>query len=176
MSESLQNTNNDLLACIGFVGLMTFSTLEALSGLGQIDLKALDVRSEDITRHGPTFYTLLLLVTCLLQLIVSIRLRVAVGRFSLALDPTDRPFRPFRLTDSYLGYLLLAFLFTLSVHLYVVVLRSPTESELPLVLAFDAVVLVITILAEPISLHMAHRHYRKLEKPLANSQPTSKPA
>ncbi len=128
-ATSLENTNHDLLACIGFVGLMMFSGLETLSGLGQVRPGAgIDIPAAAIVRHGPIIYTTLMTVTCLLQLVIYVRLRVALGRLSLDADPTDRPFRPLTLTDSFLGYLLLAFLFVVALHLQLAAL-FPTLEE-----------------------------------------------
>ena len=44
-----------------------------------------------------------MLVACAVGLITYLRIRVAIGQFSLDLDLTDRPFRPLTLTDSLLG-------------------------------------------------------------------------
>jgi hypothetical protein len=158
-SASLKNTNNDLLNSIAFVGLMLFSALESLSGLGSRGLRGGDLRSEDIVRYGPIIYTSLMVVTCFLQLVVYVRLRVALGRFSLELDPSDRPFRPFRLTDSFLGYVLLAFLFAVSVHLFADVIAPPLRGNWPLSLAFDATAFLLAVLAEPLTLMVAGRRH-----------------
>lgn len=155
-TASLERTNKDMLGTIGFVGLMLFSALETMSGLGSIKLReGADLRSDDIQSFGPAIYTTFMVVTCLLSLLIYLRLRIAVGRQSLDLDPTDRPFRPFRLTDSFLGYLLLVFLFGVSLHLLLVVI-VPEWGEFPApALAIDAVALTLAILAEPITLILA---------------------
>jgi hypothetical protein len=163
-SESLKNTNNDLLNSIAFVGLMLFSALETLSSLGSRELHGGDLRTEDITRYGPVIYTGLMVITCLLQLIIYIRLRIALGGFSLALDPTDRPFRPFRLTDSFLGYLLLAFLLAVSVHLFVDVVVPPLRGEWRISLAIDAAALVLATLAEPLTLMWYARQEKRYSR------------
>lgn len=161
-SESLSNTNQDLLSCLSFTGLIMFSAMEMISGLGQIRLQqGADLRTEDILHSGPSLYTGLMVLTCLLQLVIYIRLRVALGRFSLDLDPGDRPFRPFRLTDSYLGYILLVFLTGVSVHLLVLAVVPALRASLPVVLAIDAVVVTIALLAEPITLAVLGRRYAR---------------
>ena len=62
-----------------------------------------------IQQYGPTAYVGLMMVTCLMGMVGYLRVRVAISKFSLMLDPTDRPFKPFKLTDSLLGYLTVAF-------------------------------------------------------------------
>jgi hypothetical protein len=158
-SESLEGTNKDMLAALGFVGLMLFSTLEILSGLGAIHLGQSDLSSESIITQGPLIYTALMLVTCLLQLVAYIRLRVAVGKMSLELDPTDRPFRPFRLTDSYLGYLLVAFLTAVSAHLFLVELVPAWQQDFRPLLVCDALILAVVVVIEPAVLAVAGRVY-----------------
>jgi hypothetical protein len=159
-SESLANTNDDLLSCLSFTGLIMFSAMEMISGLGQVRLRqGADLRAEDIVAGGPALYTGLMLLTCLLQLVAYVRLRVALGRFSLELDPTDRPFRPFRLTDSYLGYVLLVFLTGVSTHLFALAAVPALRANLALVLALDAAVVTVALLAEPITLAAVGRGY-----------------
>jgi hypothetical protein len=160
-SESLKNTNNDLLNSLGFVGLILFSALETLSGLGERGLRGGDLRSEDVVEVGPFIYTTLMVVTCLFQAVIYIRLRIALGKFSLDLDPNDRPFRPFRLTDSFLGYLLLAFLLAVSVHLWVDVIAPPLRGEWTISLSIDAAVFLLAVLAEPLTLVLAGRRYHR---------------
>src|SRR3954447_18970688 len=54
VSASLEDANHGLIADIGFVGLMTFSVFEVLSGLGQIQTRHLpDLRADDIRLYGP---------------------------------------------------------------------------------------------------------------------------
>jgi hypothetical protein len=158
VSDSLKNANDDMLACISFVGLMLFSALETLSGLGHIE-RAGDLRAEDIVHAGPVIYTALMVVTCLLQMIIYIRLRLAVGKFSLDLDPTDRPFRPLRLTDSLLGYILLAFLFAVSLHLFLDVVAPGLNGRERLLLGIDAGAFALAVVAEQIALVIAGRTF-----------------
>ena len=99
---------------------------------------------------------LLMAVTCFFGLVTYIRLRVAVGARSLQIDPNDRPFRPLRLTDSLLGYMLLAFLFGVSLHF----LLYPHLGE-RLLFAVDAAAVGGAILAEQITLVVAGWAYRK---------------
>lgn len=160
VSASLQNTNDDLLACISFVGLILFSALETLSGLGHVEARSgTDLRTEDVVAVGPVIYTGLMVVTCLLQLTIYIRLRIAVGKFSLELDPTDRPFRPLQLTDSLLGYILLAFLFAVSLHLFLDALAPPLRRNQAAHLAIDAAALLAAILAEQVALVIAGKAF-----------------
>ncbi len=157
-AESLEGVNQDMLASLGFVGLMLFSVLEILSGLGQVkDGAAIDLARDDILRFGPTIYTFMILITCALQMAIYLRLRVALGRFSLELDPTDRPFRPFRLTDSFLGYALLAFLLGVSAHLFLTVAFPGLARQAGVLLAIDAAVVGAGLAAEPITLILAGR-------------------
>ena len=92
-------------------------------------------------------------MTCLFELVIYLRVRVAIGQFSLQLDPTDRPFRPLRLTDSLLGYLLLAFLFAVSVH--VLLVQVVPELRLDVNLAIDAGAIALAVLVEQFTLVVA---------------------
>ncbi len=147
---SLQQANHGLIAELAFAGLIMFSCFGALSSLGKIDAERIDLAPEFVRQHGPVWFAALMAATCLFELIISLRIRVAVGRFSLQLDPTDRPFRPLRLTDSLLGYLLLAFLFTVSLHVLLVQLL--TNLPLELVLGIDAAAFVSAVILEQATL------------------------
>ena len=158
VSASLADANHDLIADVGFVGLMVFSVFEVMSGLGQIRTSHLpDLRGDDVRLFGPPAYTLLMLVTCAMGLIAYLRLRVAIGKFSLDLDPMDSPFRPLALTDSLLGYLLLAFLMAVSVHLSLI--QAAPGLGPRVVLGIDAATLVLAVLAEQATLVVAGRHF-----------------
>lgn len=170
VSESLRGANNDMLSCISFVGLMLFSALEALSSLGHIE-RAGDLRAEDIARVGPILYTSLMVLTCLLQMLVYIRLRLAVGRFSLDLDPTDHPFRPLQLTDSFLGYTLLAFLFAVSLHLCLDVTLPDLAGRNSLVLIVDGGAFLVALAAEQMALVVAGRHHGSRPSPPLQAEP-----
>ncbi len=153
VAGSLEDTNHDMITVLAFVGLIVFSVFESLSGLGQVKGQ-LDLAPEDVQKFGPLGYGLLMLVTCLMGLVIYIRLRMAVGKFSLQLDPTDKPFRPFRLTDSLLGYLLLAFLFAVSIH----VLVFPQLGDKPLLLiGLDLAAFFAAVAGEQISVIIAGR-------------------
>src|SRR3954452_4194649 len=89
-----------------------------------------------------------------------LRVRVAIGRFSLDLDPTDRPFRPLTLTDSLLGYLLLAFLLAVSVHLLLIQV-APGLGVGTVLLGADAAVLAVAVLLEQTTLVVAGRHFQQ---------------
>lgn len=115
MGGSLEDTNQDMISVLALTGLISFSAFQSMSGLGGAHDGG-DLPSETLRANGPVVYGVLMSVTCLLSLLTYLRLRLAAGAFSRALDPTDRPFRALRLTDSLLGYTLLAFLFALSLH------------------------------------------------------------
>lgn len=148
---SLEDINHDMIAILGLVGLMVFSGIEGLSGLGRA--KSVDLSSDQVQEHGPTVYGVLMTTTCLMGLVTYLRLRIAIGTFSLLIDPKDRPYRPFRLTDSLLGYMLLAFLLSLSLH---VLLYPHLKNYGPgLLLSIDASVFVLAVLGEQLVLIMA---------------------
>jgi hypothetical protein len=85
-------------------------------------------------------------------------LRIAIGELSLQIDPTDRPFRPLRLTDSLLGYMLLAFLFCVALH----VLLFPWFERRPgLLLGIDGGAFALAIVAEQVSLVIAGRRFAR---------------
>ena len=112
-------------------------------------------------------------VTCLLQLVIYVRLRVALGRLSLDADPTDRPFRPLTLTDSFLGYLLLAFLFIVALHLQLAALFPKLEERAVWVLlTIDVVALVTALALEQLTLVFAGRHFRTHQSRLDPTLPT----
>jgi hypothetical protein len=115
MGGSLEDTNQDMISVLALTGLISFSAFQSMSGLGNAQHGA-DLPSEALAANGPVLYGLLMSVTCFLALLTYLRLRLAAGQFSRALDPADRPFRALRVTDSLLGYTLLAFLFALSLH------------------------------------------------------------
>jgi len=148
-SGSLEDANHDMINILALVGLFVFSSFEGLSGLGKVTTST-ELSPEDVRDHAPTAYAGLMALTCVMGLIAYLRLRLAAGYRSLELDPTDRPFRPLRLTDSLLGYMLLAFLFALSVHMLLI----PRLSE-RLVLMIDVICFGVAVLAEQISLVIA---------------------
>jgi hypothetical protein len=92
-------------------------------------------------------------------LLIYLRVRVALGRFSLDLDPEDRPFRPFVLTDSLLGYLLLAFFLAVSVHLTLVQFAPGLGQGV--ILAVDGVVLAVAVVVEQVTLVVSGRKFGK---------------
>ena len=120
VSLCLQQANQGLLAELAFSGLMVFSCFGAMSGLGKIQAAKIDLGANLVQEHGPLYFGVLMTLTCLLELVIYLHVRVAIGTFSLQLDPTDRPFRMLRLTDSLMGYMLLAFLFCVSLHVTLV--------------------------------------------------------
>jgi hypothetical protein len=166
VSASLEEANVGLLSELAFVGLMVFSIFEKLSGLGEIKAKATDLTADDIKQFGPLVYALLLVVTCFAELIVYIRIRVAIGHFSLLLDPTDQPFRPLRLTDSLLGYLILAFLFALSLHI-LLMMHPALENNLPVLLVIDGLAFILAVLAEQLTLVSVGRRMKSARLPTA---------
>jgi hypothetical protein len=162
MSDTLRDSNHDMITILALVGLIVFSAFEGLTGLGRATGQT-DLPSQDVQDYGPIAYGLLMTVTCFVGLVTYIRLRVAIGARSLQLDPNDRPFRPLRLTDSLLGYMLLAFLFVVSLHFFLTTLHAhffPGREE-PRLLIVDAVVFGVVILIEQATLVIAGRVYRK---------------
>jgi hypothetical protein len=161
VSACLEQANRGLIAEIAFAGLIVFSVFESLSSLGKISAsQTTELSTETVKEHGPLIFTILMMVTCLLELIIYLRVRVAIGDFSLQLDPTDLPFRPLRLTDSLLGYLVLAFLFCVTLYILLIVV-APGLQQTPWVLfGINAAVLVVAVLAEQITLVVAGRRRR----------------
>jgi hypothetical protein len=155
VAESLRDANHDMITVVVLVGLIVFSAFEGLSSLGKATGDT-DLPSQDVQDYGPLAYGLLMTVTCLMGLVTYIRLRVAVGVRSLQIDPNDRPFRPLRLTDSLLGYMLLAFLFVVSLHF----LLFPYLDERRLLIV-DAAMFALVLVAEQTSLVIAGRAYQK---------------
>jgi hypothetical protein len=155
VSQSLAQANQALIAEIAFGGLMVFSGFGALSSLGKIEADKTDLTPDFVKTRGPLWFAGMMAVTCLFELVISLRTRVAIGRFSLQLDPTDRPFRPLRITDSLLGYLLLAFLFAVS--LYVLLVQLLPDVGLDYIVGIDAAAFVVAILVEQMTLIVAGR-------------------
>lgn len=152
VAGSLDDANQDMLAVLGFVALLVFSTFEGLSNLGRIEAHA-DLPADAIATHGPVVFCLVSVVAGLLGLAILLRLRVAQGRFSRQLDPADAAFEPLRITDAFLGYLLTAFL----VGVALFVLMSQFVSGLALPLVAGAVTVVAAVLAERLVLLRAAR-------------------
>lgn len=166
VSASLHDANHEMIGIVGFVGLITFSVFEVMSGLGHIGTNhPLDLRTDHVRLYGPAAYTVMMLVTCLMGVMTYLRVRVALGRFSLELDPDDRPFRPMVLTDSFLGYLLVAFFLAVSVHLSLIQLAPSLGARA--VLLIDAAVVATAAVAEQITLVTAGRHYREISALIA---------
>lgn len=115
MGGSLEDANQDMIAVLALTGLIIFSAFQSLSGLGSVTGGG-DLPSETLKAWGPLVYGVLMTVTCFVAMLTYLRLRLAAGNFARVLDPEDRPFRALRVTDSLLGYTLLAFLFALSLH------------------------------------------------------------
>jgi hypothetical protein len=156
-AASREDGNKDMIAILALVGLIMFSAFEGLGGLGKATDHA-DITLENVRAYGPVVYGLLMAVTCLFSMVTYIRLRVAIGLRCLALDPTDRPFRPLRLTDSLLGYMLLSFLFVVSIHF---LLFESLHEQQGLLLAIDAAVFVAAVLVEQVTLVVAGRGVAK---------------
>src|SRR5262245_41500878 len=140
---SLEDANHDMITVLALAGLIFFAAFEGLTALGKAP-KADIGDAGDIIKYGPVAYSLLTTVTCLFGMTTYIRLRVAVGGRSLELDPTDQPFRPFRLTDSLLGLMLLAFLFAVSLHVLLESLQLGLSGTLLFIIATVAFVLAVT--------------------------------
>lgn len=170
VSRSLEEANLGMLTDIAFVGLIMFSVFEVLSSLGRVDQgQSTELDASTIEAYGPLVFTSAMFVVSVFGLLTYIRVRVAIGQFSLWLDPTDRPFRPLRLTDSLLGYLLLAFLFAVSVHLLLVQLMPWTEGGEPWLLAIDALAFCLAVLMEQLTLIFAGQavHRRLQARPIS---------
>jgi hypothetical protein len=155
---TLEDINQDMIAILAVVGLIAFSAFQGLGSLGKVTGKDVNVSVENVKDYGPEVCGLLMAVTCLFGMLTYMRLRIAVGNRSLELDPTDRPFRPLRLTDSLLGYMLLSFLFVVSVHL---LLYKTLHEQLALMLGIDVAVFVAAILAEQLTLVVVGRRVAK---------------
>ncbi|QDV38908.1 hypothetical protein [Tautonia plasticadhaerens] len=165
---TLKGCNQDLIGTVSFVGLMMFSTFEVLSSFGQIAEDArVDIPPELAETFGPVLFTSVLVLTCLIGLLVYVRVRIAIGHNSIRLYPNDDPFRPLRLTDSLLGYLLLAFLFGVSLHLLLTVAvggRGGFGGELA-VLAADGAAIVSAVVGGQAALVVAGRRARRRSAP-----------
>jgi hypothetical protein len=158
VSQTLEDANVSLLTEIGFVGLIMFSVFEKFSSLPHITPESAGRAYEDIQRYAPWVYSALMLLTCVFGLLVYLRIRVAVGSFSLQLDPTDRPFRPLRLTDSLLGYMLMAFLFAVALHM---VLLVPLRDNRPLLFGVCGAAFALAVVVEQVTLVVAGRRYHQ---------------
>jgi hypothetical protein len=161
ISNSLEDANSGMLGDIGFVGLIMFSMFEKLSGLGEIKAGVAGDAYDTVQAYGPAICTGVMLVTCLFGLVTNLRLRLAIGSFSLQLDPSDQPFRPLRLTDSLLGYLLLVFLFAVSLHLVLTLAFPDLEESWGLLLAIDVIAMLLAVTAEQVTLVLAGRRIQR---------------
>jgi hypothetical protein len=176
LARSREEANLGMLSDVAFVGLFLFSAFEVLSSLGRIDpTKRTELDPVFVETTAPGIYSTAVVIVCLVGLLTNLRVRIAIGFFSLQLDPTDRPFRTLRLTDSLLGYMLIAFLFTVSLHVLLVQLIPGAEGGEPWLLGIDASAFVFTIVAEQLTLLVADRKIRRylFPPPLPPSPPPS---
>jgi hypothetical protein len=160
LAGSLQDSNQDMLSCIAFVGLILFSVLESLSGLRAVTGR-LDIPIQHVQQYGPNVYSFIAITTSAIGAIIYLRLAVAAGRLSLELDPTDRPFRPFKLTDTFLGYWLLAFFLTVSIHL----MCFPVFGDIAQLWVFDGAALGVAVAVYPVTIMLAARAHRAAAPP-----------
>lgn len=154
VAASLDDVNQDMLGILGFVALVVFSAFEGISNLGAISASP-DLSRELVVTNGPLVFCLLMAVVGHVGLLIHLRLRLAQGHFSLQLDGQDRPFDPLRLTDSFLGYALLAFLSAVALFVLVSVVAPPGAPELPFAVAGGA--FVLSLAAEKLTLIAARR-------------------
>jgi hypothetical protein len=166
VAGSMEDANHDMIAILALVGLILFSGFESLSGLGRVssptqgpNASPMDLPPGLVLNYGPVFYGLLMTATCFFGMVTYIRLRIAIGQRSLEADPSDNPFKPLKLTDSLLGYMILAFLFVVSLHFLVVALGLKDEDHWKLLLAIDGVAFVAAVLVEQVTLVLAGRRY-----------------
>ena len=151
-AESRSDANHDMIALNGFAGLMLFSTLENIAGFGKIGIEAADLAASDVETYGPRIYAGLFLTICAAVATMCVRLSLAAAKFSLQLDPTDTPYRPLKLTDSFLGYLLIVFFLGVSVHLSISPWFAET-SRVPWIA--DAAAMCFAGLLYPVALKVA---------------------
>jgi hypothetical protein len=167
VAGSMEDANHDMIAVLALVGLILFSGFESLSGLERVKsapATGIDLPPQLVLTYGPVFYGLLMTVTCLFGMVTYIRLRLAIGQRSLEADPSDRPFQPLRLTDSLLGYMILAFLLVVSLHFLIVSLGFNDERHWLLLLAIDGAAFAIAVVVEQVTLVIAGRRYTSAMK------------
>lgn len=157
-AESRGDCNHDLITLNSFAGLMLFSTLENITGFGSIAAAGAELTAADVQQQGPKIYSSLLVVVCVAAITMYLRLSTAIAKFSVQLDPTDLPYRPFKLTDTYLGYLLIVFFLVVAVHLTGIAwgIHPPR-----LLVAADAAAALAPLSAYPLALVRAGRKQRK---------------
>jgi hypothetical protein len=143
LSQSLQDANQDMIAITAFVGLILFSVMENLSGLGSIQNYQGDITVTDILNFGPTVYATLALITAIVGTWTYRRLAVAAGELSLKLDPTDDPFNVLKMTDTFLGYLMLCTLFGIALHLVTFVALNDNVFAKWLEIALNGLMIVL---------------------------------
>lgn len=152
LAGSRDDANHDLISTISFLGLMLFSSLECISGLAKVGAAQLDLASVDVQTYGPLVYNIVLLVTCVASLLIYLRLAVSIAEMSIQLDPTDTPFRAFKLTDTVLGYWIVVFFFAVAVHLAAVPQFDP-GSRTPWMI--DGAAVLTAVLLYPLRLGWA---------------------
>jgi hypothetical protein len=162
VAQSMQQANQGMISEIAFAGLIVFSVFESLSGLGKIEAgRQADLPADAILKYGPWIYSILMVVTCFLEMLIYLRVRLAAGSFWMQLDPTDQPFRPLKLTDSFLGYFILAFLFVISLHVLLVLAIPSLEQHSAVLLGIDAAALFLALLGEQMTLLVAGRRSKR---------------
>jgi hypothetical protein len=159
LAESRNDANHDLNACIGFVGLMLFASLEGISGVSDIAVADPGLAAPQARKFGPLVYDVVLLATCLANILIYGRLSGSIAEMSLRLDPTDTPYRPFKLTDTLFGYLLVVFFTTIAVHLTA---YAYVPSDRPLIWIIDAATAGAAILYYPLRMRWEiHKRKRR---------------
>ncbi|MFL5245610.1 MAG: hypothetical protein ACJ8FY_26235 [Gemmataceae bacterium] len=162
VAQSMQQANQGMISEIAFGGLIVFSVFESLSGLGKIEAdRQADLPVDAIIKYGPWIYSILMVVTCFLEMLIYLRVRLAAGSFWMQLDPTDQPFRPLRLTDSFLGYSILAFLFAISLHVLLILAVPALERHPALLLSIDTAALLLALLGEQMTILVAGRRSKR---------------
>ncbi len=135
ISGSLEDVHFDMTAVVSLVGLIMFSAIQSLSILGSA-AGPTDIPPDVLRLDAPAAYGSLMAATCLMGMATYIRLRIAAGSFSIELDPADEPFRPLHMTDSLLGFTLLAFMFAVSAHFLLSPLLAPRSLAAAVAAAF----------------------------------------
>ena len=145
VAASIDDAHRDMLELIGLAGLVAFSGFQLLSGLG--DAKVISVGYLQFSRveeSAPIWLSGYMVVITGLTIVSYVRLRFAVGLFSRALDPSDRPFRASNIDDSFYGFLILLSLIGLDLVLFLAsAASSVSDRRRTIVVALIALAIIV---------------------------------
>jgi hypothetical protein len=108
ISASTDDAHRDMLELLAMAGLVAFVGFQLLAGLGDVEIESVGaLRFKEIEIASPVWLASYMIIVTGIALISYVRLRLAVGCFSIFLDPTDHPFHALSFDDAFFGLVIL---------------------------------------------------------------------